>query len=55
MAHTTKTAAERAQQIEQSKGGYHAMDQWDEQVPPLKDKPKLKDGTDGVPPEGKHA
>jgi len=44
MAHTQKTAAERAQQIEQSKGGYYSMDKWVEQVPPLKNKPALKDG-----------
>lgn len=53
MAHDQKTAAERAQQIEQSKGGYHSMDRWVAQVPPLKNKPALKDGTGGVPPEGK--
>lgn len=53
MAHTRETAAERAKQIEQSKGGYNSFDRWKAEIPPLKNKPKLKDGTGGVPQEGK--
>jgi len=44
MAHTQKTAAERAAQIVVSQGGTHADKQFEETVTPLKNKPALKDG-----------